>query len=152
MQKLHLNTVINASPEKVWDAVVTDGKYRYWTSAFQEGSYFEGGWNKGDSIHFLMIDKEGKKQGMVSEIAESVFPAYISIKHLGMIHDGVIDTESEEAKSWAPAYENYTLTPIEGGRTEFKLDMDIEKKYYDMFIDLWNKAFVKLKEVCEKEM
>lgn len=151
MQKLNVSTVINASPEKVWEAIVTDEKYRYWTSVFQEGSYFKGGWNKGDSIQFLMTDEEGKTGGMISEIAESRYPEYISIKHLGMIRDGVVDTESEEAKSWAPAYENYILTRLDGGRTEFKLDQDIEEKYHEMFVDMWGKALVKLKEISEKD-
>jgi len=151
MEKLHISAVINASPEKVWEAIVTDEKYRYWTSAFMEGSYFKGGWNKGDSIQFLMTDDEGKTGGMISEIAESRFPEYISIKHLGMIRDGVIDTESDEAKNWAIAYENYTLTRLSDGSTEFKLDQDMEDKYHDMFTDMWGKAMVKLKEISERE-
>lgn len=50
---------------------------------------------------------------MTSEIAESRKPEFISIKHLGVVLAGKEDTTSEEAKKWAPAYENYTLTRLE---------------------------------------
>jgi len=45
MKKLHFETTIHANPEKVWNAIVDDKKYRKWTEAFHEGSYFEGGWD-----------------------------------------------------------------------------------------------------------
>ena len=45
-KKINLDITINSSPENVWDAIVNDRKYRIWTSAFQEGSYFEGGCHK----------------------------------------------------------------------------------------------------------
>jgi uncharacterized protein YndB with AHSA1/START domain len=48
MRKMHFEISINTKPEKIWDAIVDDKKYREWTSPFQKGSYFEGGWNKGD--------------------------------------------------------------------------------------------------------
>ena len=66
-------------------------------------SYYEGGWKRGDTIRFLAIGKEGKKEGMISEIAEADFPNYISIKHLGYIWDGIEDTTSDAVASWAPA-------------------------------------------------
>lgn len=149
MKQLNLEIIINASPEKVWDAIVDDAKYRKWTEVFHEGSYFEGGWNKGDSIRFLIINKKGQKEGMLSEIAESKFPEFISIKHLGFVLNGVEDTTSEEVKKWTPAFENYTLEKMDDQKTKFKLYQDIADDYYDMFMDLWPKAFKKLKEVSE---
>jgi len=29
-----------------------------------EGSYFEGGWNKGDKTKFLAVNEKGEKEGM----------------------------------------------------------------------------------------
>lgn len=80
MKKLHFEIMIDAKPEDVWDAVVNGKKYREWTSAFHEGSYFEGGWNKGDSIKFLARNEKGFREGMISEIAESKKDSFISIK------------------------------------------------------------------------
>ncbi len=71
-----------------------------------------------------------------------------SIKHIGIIHDGVEDTESEEARKWAPAFENYTFTE-ENGKTTVAVDMDIEEEHEDMFQNMWPKALQKLKELAE---
>lgn len=152
MKKIKMNVEINAPREAVWDAIVNDEKYRLWTRAFTEGSFFEGGWNKGDAIRFLMINKDGQKEGMVAEIAESIYPRFISIKHLGYVANGVDDTTSDAIKAWTPAYENYTLEALDGGRTLFTVEADSTDEFYQMFTDLWPKALQNLKEVSEAEI
>ncbi len=149
MKKLNLEIMINASQQKVWDAIVNDTKYRLWAAAFQPGSFFEGGWNKGDSIRFIGINDEGQKEGMISEIAESNYPEFISIRHIGYIIKGIDDTTSDAVKKWAPSYENYTFSKIDDDRTEFKLSMDVTDEWYDMFLEMWPNAMDKLKEVAE---
>ena len=86
---------------------------------------------------------------MISEIAESIYPEFISIRHLGYIIMGVEDTTSDAVKKWAPSYENYTLSKIGDDLTEFKLSMDVVDEWYDMFLEMWPKAMAKLKEVAE---
>jgi hypothetical protein len=98
MKKMHFEIITNASPEKVWDAIVDDKKYREWTSIFHEGSYFEGGWNKGDKIKFLTLNEKGEKEDMFSEIAESKKYSSISIRHIGIVIAVKEDTSSKEAK------------------------------------------------------
>lgn len=149
MKKLHFEILIDAPAEKVWDAVVDDAKYREWTTAFSPGSFFEGGWNKGDTIRFLAIDDNGEKGGMLSEIAESKKYTFISIRHRGFIQNGVEDTTSEEIKKWMPAYENYTFTETDGS-TLFKVDVDTTEEYSAMFSDTWPKALEILKTVAER--
>lgn len=149
MKKMHFEIPIRASREKVWNAIVDDKNYREWTNVFSEGSYFEGGWEKGDTIRFLALNEKGKKEGMVSEIAESRKPSFISIRHLGEILGDVEDTTSEAVRKWAPAYENYTLTPV-GEMTRFEVDIDAGDQFYDMFNEVWPKALKKLREVAER--
>jgi hypothetical protein len=149
MKKLHYEVLIKAKPEDVWNAIVDDKKYREWTSVFHEGSYFEGGWNKGDKIKFLALNEKGEIEGMFSEIAESKKPSFLSIRHLGTILGGKEDTTSEAAKNWVPAYENYTLTQ-QGENTKFEVDVDTDETFYDMFKDVWPKALEKLKQVAER--
>jgi len=153
MKKLHLEININASPEVVWNAVVTDEMYRKWTDVFQPGSqsHFEGGWNKGDAIRFIGLNDKGEKEGMVSEIAESTYPEYISIRHLGFIMNGVEDTTSDAIKKWAPSYENYTFKKNDDGTTTFILDMDATEEFYQIFSELWPKALQALKTLCESK-
>lgn len=145
MQKLHFSTRINAPVEKVWDTMLNDDTYRIWTSAFTEGSYYEGSWEKGSKIQFL--DPNG--MGMVSKIAENKPYEFISIEHYGFVKDGVEDTESEEVKAFAGAHENYTFRETDG-ITEVLVDVDTSDEYKAMFQDTWPKALSKLKELSEK--
>jgi hypothetical protein len=150
MKKIHFSTTIHAPVEKVWDSIVNDAPYREWTDVFSPGSHFQGSWEKGSKILFLGPDpKTGAVGGMVSEIAESTLHKYISIRHLGMVHNGVEDTTSDEVKKWAPGYENYSFE-ARSGETVFAVDMDTTDEYYEYFIQVWPKALEKLKEVAER--
>jgi hypothetical protein len=149
MRKMHFEISIRASPEEVWNAVVDDKNFREWSSPFHEGSYFEGGWEKGNTIRFLALNEKGEKEGMVSEIAESRKYSFISIKHLGNILGGIEDTTSDTVGKWAPAYENYTLTQL-GEITKFEVDIDAEDNFFEMFNEVWAKALEKLKVIAER--
>jgi len=151
MQKLHFSITINAPKEKVWHTMLDDKPYREWTAAFNPGSYYKGDWSKGSKILFLGPDpKTGEEGGMVSRIAENKPYEFISIEHLGIVKNGVEDTTSEEARKWAPAFENYTFKE-KGGATEVLVEIDIEDENKKMFEEMWPKALQKLKEIAEKQ-
>ena len=74
MQKLQFKKEINASAQKVYEVMLglnDKSTYEYWTSAFNPTSTYEGSWEKGSKIHFVGTDENGKKGGMVSEVAEN---------------------------------------------------------------------------------
>lgn len=151
MQKLHFSITINAPKEKVWHTMLDDEPYREWTAAFNPGSYYKGDWNKGSKILFLGPDPNtGEEGGMVSRIAENKPYEFISIEHLGIVKNGVEDTTSEEARKWAPAFENYTFKE-KGGATEVLVEIDIEDENKKMFEEMWPRALQKLKEIAEKQ-
>lgn len=149
MKKLQQSIEINATREQVWDAIINDAKYRRWTATFHEGSHFEGGWNTGDTIRFIAINEKGEKEGMLSTIYSSIYPEYISIEHKGIISNGIDDTTSDAVKTWAPSFENYSLTSIDEQTTKFTVEMDSPEEYYDHFVETWSKALVVLKQVSE---
>ncbi len=144
MKKLHYKIEIDATCNQVYEAMINSDNYREWTSAFSEGSYFEGSWNTNEKIQFL--SPEGG--GMYSEIAENIPNEYISIRHLGMIKDGIIDTESIEVKSWANALENYTFKQ-NGHKTELLIDIDVTEGHEEYMNETWPQALSKLKMICE---
>jgi hypothetical protein len=149
MKKLHFSIFINAPKEKVWHAMLDDASYREWTTAFNPGSYYKGDWNEGSKILFLGPNPEGGGEaGMVSRIAENRPYEFLSIEHLGIVKDGVEDTESEEAKKYAPAFENYTFVEKDGG-TEILVDMDSDEEMAPMFENMWPEALKKLKGLAE---
>ena len=149
MQKIHFSKTINAPKTRVWNTMLEDATFRDWTRAFNpKGSWYEGDWNRGSKIRFVGPNDDGKLEGMVSRINDNRPYEYVSIEHLGVIHDGKEDTTSPEAKKWSPAFENYTFKE-RNGATELLVDMDTDEEHKKMFEDMWPKALDRLKELAE---
>lgn len=144
MQNLTFNISINAPIRRVWDVMIAQESYRVWTSDFCEGSYYEGSWEDGERIRFLAPDGGG----MTSVIAENRLHEFISVKHLGYIVNGVDDTESDEVRSWAPAFENYTFRS-EGDVTLLQIDSEVTPEFEAYMNETWPKALQTLKVLCE---
>jgi uncharacterized protein YndB with AHSA1/START domain len=152
MKKILQSIDIHASREDVWAAIISDKKYRLWTAAFHDGSYFEGGWQQGERIKFLAKDEEGYRTGMISEIAVNEHLKDISIKHLGLMIYDVEDYTSDYAKKWSLTYENYHLEKLDVRETRFSVDIEIDEEHADLFEEQWTFALVKLKAVCEEKL
>jgi uncharacterized protein YndB with AHSA1/START domain len=146
MNKLNFSIVIQAPRAQVWNVMLGAESYPVWTALFCEGSYFEGAWEAGARIRFL----SPSGGGMTSVIAENRLHEYLSIKHLGYIHNGVEDTESESVRSWAPAFENYSFREAAGG-TEVRVEVDITAEYESYMRETWPQALAKLKEICQAQ-
>ncbi len=144
MKKLHIRIAIKAPREKVWDTMIRPETFKAWTKPFAEGSYYEGSWDTGSKIRFLTPGGEG----MTSEIAENRKYEFISIRHLGIVKNGIDDFTSPEVRAWAPAYENYTFTH-KRGVTTVDIEMDAAPEFEEMFKDVWPKALGMLKSICE---
>lgn len=112
------------------------------------GSHFVGAWTKGSKIQFLAPGEDGKMGGMTSIIADSVPHELISIKHMGLVADGVEDTTSSEAKKWV-GYEKYRFIDREG-KTELQIEVDSTNDFAVYMKDTWPKALQTLKELIEK--
>ncbi|NCI49008.1 SRPBCC domain-containing protein [Sediminibacterium roseum] len=148
MENLNFKITINATKEKVWDALFSDASYREWTAAFAEGSRAETDWKQGSKAYFT----DGNNSGMVSEIEVSRPYEFLSIKHLGILKDGVEDLTSEETLQWAGAHENYTLRDA-GGKTELLIDLEskgMKQEFIDYFNGTWPVALEKLKAIAER--
>ncbi len=149
MDVLHFSTLINADKEKVWHTMLDKPTYSIWTKPFHPNSSFEGNWEEGSEIRFIAPSDNGNAEGMFSRIKKNDKYSFISIEHIGMISNGVVDTTSEQVKKWAPSFENYTFSP-KGTQTEVTVDMQIDAAYKDEFEKLWPKALQALKELSEK--
>ena len=149
METIALSKQIEASREIIWEAIVDPDLYRQWTEAFTPGSDFEGSWTKGSRIVFFAPDEEGRHHGMVSEIAENRYPEFISVRHVGILTDDVEDRDSEMAKRWTPAYENYTLDRLDENQSLFILNMEVDASQKDEFVEMWEEALLRLAALCE---
>lgn len=145
MKTLTFEIAINATRAVAWANMLGAEGYKAWTTPFCEGSFFVGSWDKGAKIQFLAPSGDG----MTSVIAESSPNEHVSIRHIGMIENGVEDTTSEKVRAWAPAYENYRFMDAPGGcRVIVTLDTAPEWEQY--MLDTYPKALACLKELCER--
>lgn len=151
MKKLQFKINIEASKEKVWDTMLEDATYREWTSVFSPGSYYKGDWSAGSKILFLGPDpRTGEEGGMVSMVSENKPYEFISLKHIGFVQNGIEDTESEMAKTWADSsFENYTFNEKDG-KTELVVDLNVTDELAGEFERMWPDALKKLKEISER--
>lgn len=142
MKPLHFSITINAPKARVHQLMLADKTYRVWTSAFAEGSCYQGSWDEGANIIF----GDGQGSGMSARIAEHKPAEFVSIEMLAEVKGGV----PIDGKQWQGAYENYTYTERDGVTT---LQVDISAmpdEYVDFMTEGWRKALDTLKAICER--
>lgn len=142
--RIQFSTTILAPPATVWHHVTTLESYRQWASAFMPSCFFEGSWDAGAKIRFIVASGDG----MSSEIAELRPHEFISIRHLGFIANGLEDRTSELVRSWLPAYENYRFIAVPEG-TQMLVDLDVTADFEPDMQAAWPKALALLKQLCE---
>jgi hypothetical protein len=153
MQQLQFNKEINASAQKVYETMLglkDKATYEYWTAAFNPTSTYEGSWTKGSKIHFVGVDENGKKGGMVSEVTENQPARLVSIQHYGFLDGDTEVTTGEQVEKWSGGQEIYRFEE-KNGLTTVIVDLDAIDDYLDFFNNTYPKALDKLKEACEKE-
>ncbi len=149
MQRLNFQIGIKAPVEHVVKIMLGKETFRLWTVEFEPTSDFEGSWGKGDKIYFTGTDENGKKSGMVSEIAEHIPNKFVSIRHYGILDDGREITEGEQVEKWAGGFENYTYEEKDGVTT-VSVEIDTTEDHVEYFNLTYPKALEKLKELCER--
>jgi hypothetical protein len=146
MERQTFEIVIDAPKETVWDILWNEATYPEWTAVFSPGSRAETTWQKGTKALFV----DASNEGMVATIAENRPGEFMSIRHLGMVRDGVEDLDSPQVRQWAGALENYTLNTA-GGQTRLTVEMDIAKEYQEQFATAWPEALRKVKQLAEQK-
>lgn len=151
MKNLQFKKDINASADKVYRAMLgLDDKrtYELWTSAFNPTSTYEGRWDKGSKIYFVGTDENGKRGGMVSEIAEHQPAQFVSVRHYGILDGDTEITSGEQVEKWAGGLERYRYEE-HGGVTTVTVDLDTTEEYAAYFQETYPKALDKLKALAE---
>ncbi len=151
MKKLEFQVAIRAAACRVYDVMLGIGNkatYEQWTSEFNPTSTYEGSWEKGSKLFFIGTDENGKKGGMISEIAENIPGKFISIRHYGILDGDKEITEGPEIGQWAGSLENYSLEE-KNGVTTVTVNVDVTDEYIEYFNTTWPNALNKLKSICE---
>lgn len=145
MKRLQFDIHIAAPRSQVAAAMLAPASFTEWTSAFGENSRYEGSWEPGSRIRFLGAEGEG----MVAEIAEHQPARFLSIRHLGLFHQGQEDTQSEAVRDWAPCHEDYHWTDAPDGGTQLSVRMDCVPAWEAFMTERWPLALARLKSLCE---
>ena len=82
---------------------------------------------------------------MPSVIVENQPHERLSIKHIGIVNQGIDHTHSDAARAWAPAYETHTLKEIDGA-TDLTIDMNVPPEYREIFANASPKAMEAIKK------
>lgn len=141
METLSYEIIIDAPKQKVWDILWGPETYSEWTKFFSPGSKMESDWKVGGKTYFVNAENEG----MVSTIDSLDEPDQIVFKHLGMVKNGVEDTQSKEVMEWSGSFEKYFLIDFDG-KTKLHAEVQVDKQWED---DM-NAGFTKGLEVVKR--
>lgn len=139
---------IKAPVAQVFYKMLDRPTYKLWTAEFQPTSDYEGGWNKGDKIYFIGINKEGKREGMIAKIAEHIPNKFISIAHYGILDGDTEILEGPAVEGWTGCTENYHFEE-QDDVTTVTVKLDVMDQYLTYFDETWPKALARLKQICE---
>ena len=145
MKTVNFEINIHASKDKVWEKLTNLKSYEEWTGAAFPGSSFLGEWIEGGTIDFFGPDGTGT-QVTINKLTEN---EVVEMTHTALLKENrVPDTESELAKNWIGATDNYYLSE-NNGITTFKVETSISIEWGKMFSESWPKMLQKLKEISE---
>lgn len=145
MKKLEFKIDINAPKKRVWEVLTQLDTYEQWVKDSWPGSSYKGEWKEGEQIRFV-----GDNGGGTLAVLEKCKPFdQIFAKHIAvLLPGGVIDTESDMAKTWTGTTESYTLTEKEGA-TRLDVVMHAPPDWEEMFVKGWPQALQNIKRLAE---
>lgn len=141
---LSFEVTIQAPRARVWERMLGAESYKTWTAVFNEGSHYKGSWEPGSRILFLGPSGDG----MSAVIAENRLHEFISIRHEGMIENGIEDLSSDKVRAWAPAYENYRFESVPEG-CKLTVTLDCAPDWEQYMVDTYPRALAVLRQLCE---
>ena len=153
MHKIQFKTTIKAPAQKVYETMLglqDKATYEAWTALFNPTSSYEGNWEAGTKMYFIGVDDQGKRAGMISEIADHRPAEFVSIRHIGMLEGDTEILSGPQVEPWAGSLENYSFQE-ENGHTTVTVEMDVDEAYMDYFNGTWPKALETLKSLAEQE-
>lgn len=142
MEKLHFDVQIKAEAIKVWSVLWDDFSFRQWTSAFTEGSFYQGNLQEGATVKFL----DPKNNGMYSKITKLVPNEEIVFQHLGEIYEGV-----ETPRDLGEATERYLLTEDENV-THLEVEIQTTEEFKSFFEEKFPDALSNVKHLSENQL
>ncbi|MVZ62068.1 SRPBCC domain-containing protein [Sphingobacterium humi] len=150
MKTLYFNISINASPEKVHELMLAKPSYQQWTKAFSPSSSYQGDWSEGFKIFFVSTEDEQVDSGMIARVEKNTAGDIVIIRHMGVLSKEGELYEGPGIDDWKNALEIYRFKAENGG-TNLLCSLELNSTEHEaMFAEMWPKALIALKEICEK--
>jgi hypothetical protein len=137
--------LLPADAKTVWNTLFDPEKYKFWTTAFAEGSNYVGTLEKGNPIQFL---DGSMTQGMQSEVADLDYPNTLVFRHFyAIMPDLSVEDAIQQAKEqgWYGDTEAYILEETDG-QTMVRIEMEIPEPHMEMMSEMWDNAIELLKK------
>lgn len=142
MEQLQFEIMINAELEKVWSVLWDDISYRQWTTALNEGYFYQGTWEEGSIMKFF----DSHNNGMYSQVEKNTPAQEMKLRHLGEIFEGV-----ETPTDWGAATEDYLLEENEEG-TVLKVKISTKEEFRSFFEEHYPNALRIIKNLSENQL
>lgn len=147
METLSFEITINAPKNKIWDILWSPETYPQWTHFFMPNCRIETDWE----VNGRTLFTDGTGNGMVSTISHLDEPNEVTFNHIGVIENGVEDTESKEVKEWSGAPERYFLIELDNGQIKLQVEVQTLEIWKDHMTEGFNKGLPVIKELAEKK-
>ena len=144
LQSIVYSIEINASANKVWDALWQIENYEKWTACFHEGSTMKSDWEIGGKTLFL----DAKGDGMISTIKSLHKPHEVVFLNLGCIVNGVSTSFKDMMPEYTDAEEGYFLKE-ENNKTVLSTATQTIPEHIEMMQNGFVKGFEIVKQIAE---
>ena len=144
IEKLKFEVTINASTNKVWDALWLPNNYKVWTTPFCEGSYYKGEIKLNERIHFLAPNGEG----MYSDVIFCKENTVVVFKHIGIVKNFEEQPIDAETENWTGCFETYKLSFM-NNETKVTAEVDAVNSHKDYMSKAFPLALTALKQLAE---
>ena len=144
LQSIVYSIEINASANKVWEALWQIDNYEKWTAFFNEGSTMKSDWKVGGQTLFL--DANG--DGMLSTIKSLHKPYEVVFLNLGYVAKGVSALFKDMMPEYSDAEEGYFLKE-ENNKTVLSTATQTMPEYMEMMQKAFVKGFEIVKQIAE---
>ncbi len=150
MKTLYFKEVIDASPSKVHNLMLSKKSYEEWTKPFSPTSTFQGDWSSGSKIFFVSTEEDQKDMGMIARVETNIPGEIVIIRHVGILSDKGELYEGEHVEPWKNSLEIYRFKAV-GEQTALVCSLEVDSdEHEEMFAAMWPKALKILKDICER--
>ncbi len=136
---------IQASPEKIWEVLWNPKTFSEWRGFFNPNASFQSDWKVGGQTRFL----DSANSGLVSTISNLEESRFVTFNHLGILVNGVPETNTRLIKEWSGAPERYLLIPLEDDKIRLQVEVRDFRGMRDKMDDAYPKALELVKKMAE---